>query len=155
LCCFTRFRKFAVLLSRVNLSSFSKGNRVGVFPPANEVAAWAFFWQVHGPKAAQLCAVGGREIAFSRNSGGNDLAQPPGSASDEQQEAEMTEFVIAYFTEHPRAMDTVAGIADWWMPERVRPDQVVMRKVLDRLTQDGLLERIGNGDYAHYRLKSG
>jgi predicted transcriptional regulator of viral defense system len=30
-----------------------------------------------------------------------------------------------------------------------------MEKVLDRLTEQGLLERIGSGEYAHYRLKSG
>ena len=82
------------------------------------------------------------------------MCQPPGPVNDEQQEAEMTEFVMAYFAQHPRAMDSAAGIVEWWMPEKIRPDQDAMRKVLDRLTQRGILERIGSGEYAHYRLKS-
>jgi predicted transcriptional regulator of viral defense system len=29
-----------------------------------------------------------------------------------------------------------------------------MRRVLDQLVERGLLERIGQGNYAHYRLKA-
>jgi hypothetical protein len=78
----------------------------------------------------------------------------PGPVNDEGQEAVMTEFVMAYFAEHPLAMDTVEGIVEWWMPDKIRPDQEAMRNVLDRLTEQGTLERIGAGEYAHYRLKS-
>lgn len=82
------------------------------------------------------------------------MGQPQGQFEDEQREAETAEFVMAYFAKHPRAMDTVAGIAEWWMPEGIRPDHDLMRKVLELLAQRGLLERVGSGEYAHYRLKS-
>jgi predicted transcriptional regulator of viral defense system len=52
-------------------------------------------------------------------------------------------------------MDTANGIADWWVPAGgIRVDPTAMRRVLDQLVERGLLERIGQGNYAHYRLRS-
>jgi hypothetical protein len=87
---------------------------------------------------------------------GCELADPPPeSHSSEELEATITEFVTAYFAQHPRAMDTAAGIVEWWMPaDKVRADPETMKRVLDRLTEQGTLERVGTGEYAHYRLKS-
>ena len=111
------------------------------------------FCQVHGSKAAAASHDSGEGIAVHGISGRCELA--PGPVDDEGQEAVMTEFVMAYFNQHPLAMDTVEGIVEWWMPDMIRPDQTAMRKVLDRLTERGILERIGAGEYAHYRLKNG
>jgi hypothetical protein len=88
---------------------------------------------------------------------GYELAEPPPeSHGSKSLEEAITELVTAYFVQHPRAMDTAAGIVEWWMPaNKIRADPQTMEKVLDRLTEQGLLERIGSGEYAHYRLKSG
>ena len=86
---------------------------------------------------------------------GCELPEPPGRGSYEQQEAKIAEFVMTYFAQRPRAMDTVAGIMEWWMPaDRIQLDLQTMKKVLDSLTEQGTLERVGAGEYAHYRLKS-
>jgi hypothetical protein len=67
-------------------------------------------------------------------------------------ETKIAELVMDYFTQRPRAMDTLAGIMDWWLPQDI--DLETMQKVLDRLTEKGRLERIGSGEHAHYRLKN-
>jgi hypothetical protein len=51
-------------------------------------------------------------------------------------------------------MDTAAGIAEWWMPEKILPNHEVMSKVLERLTQQGVLEHIGAGESVRYRLNT-
>lgn len=59
-----------------------------------------------------------------------------------------------YVASHPQAMDTVEGIVAWWIPgiaERVDLD--VMQRVLDSLVATGVLEKIGAGNRAHYRLR--
>jgi len=91
-------------------------------------------------------------LLFHQTPGGN-LTEPPEPSAAQQ--AEITEFVMSYFARHPRAMDTAAGVLEWWMPkDRVRIDVATMKRILDRLTEHGLLERIGSGEYAHYRLKN-
>jgi hypothetical protein len=79
------------------------------------------------------------------------MAGPPGG---DRYEVELAAAVMEYLTRHPQAMDTVAGIAEWWLPEtEIRGDLRVMRRVLDRLAEQSLLERIGAGANPHYRLK--
>ena len=59
---------------------------------------------------------------------------------------------MAYLAEHPKAMDTIEGMADWWLPRR---DVQILRlvRVVADLTSKGVLEQIGNGETARYRLK--
>jgi hypothetical protein len=87
---------------------------------------------------------------------GCEVAEPPPeSHSSEELEAKIADFVAAYFAQHPRAMDTAEGIVEWWMPpDRIRADPQTMKRVLDRLVEQGMIERVGTGEYAHYRLKS-
>lgn len=80
------------------------------------------------------------------------LPEPWASESAER-EAKIAAMVMDYFAQRNRAMDTVAGIIDWWLPQDI--DLETMQRVLDRLTANGTLERIGSGEHAHYRLKSG
>ena len=83
------------------------------------------------------------------------MDKPPELAGGEEYEAELARAVMEYLSQHPRAMDTVNGIVDWWIPAGgVRVDPVSMRRVLDQLVQRGFLERIGQGNYTHYRLKT-
>jgi hypothetical protein len=80
------------------------------------------------------------------------LPGPPGSESAAK-EARIAELVRAYFAERPRAMDTVAGIMDFWLPQDI--DLATMEIVLEKLRIEGILERVDSGDYVHYRLKGG
>jgi hypothetical protein len=60
-----------------------------------------------------------------------------------------------YLGEHPQATDTLEGIAEWWvMRQKIRADLEALTKVLRNLTDQGLLERIGSGESARYRLKT-
>jgi hypothetical protein len=61
-----------------------------------------------------------------------------------------------YLAEHPEAMDTAEGIAEWWfMRQRLDVDLDTLAKTLRRLTDEGVLERIGAGIDARYRLRPG
>jgi hypothetical protein len=69
-------------------------------------------------------------------------------------EPELETAVMSYLAEHPEAMDTIEGIAEWWlMRQRIRVGLEALSRVLGRLTNDGLLEKIGEGENARYRLK--
>jgi hypothetical protein len=71
-------------------------------------------------------------------------------------EQELETAIRQYLAEHDGAMDTTEGIAEWWlMRERVRVDLAALTRILRRLTDEGVLERIGTGDGARYRLKDG
>jgi hypothetical protein len=66
----------------------------------------------------------------------------------------VAEAVKEYVRRHPESMDTVEGIAEWWIPGRVRhPTLQVLKKVLDRLTAEGVLNRVQRGERAHYRAR--
>ena len=66
---------------------------------------------------------------------------------------EVGKAVVAYLAEHPQAMDTAEGIAEWWMKDHESRDIETVRRVLGQLTREGLLEVVGAGKYAHYRLR--
>ena len=73
-----------------------------------------------------------------------------------RREPELESAVRRYLAEHPEAMDTIEGIAEWWlMRERMRVDLEALNRTLGRLTDEGVLERLGAGDEARYRLKGG
>ncbi|HEX3436594.1 MAG TPA: hypothetical protein VHT24_07475 [Pseudacidobacterium sp.] len=62
--------------------------------------------------------------------------------------------VMEYLSNHPRSMDTAEGIAEWWIPATNRPVNLAhLQCVLDHLTEQGVLERVGSGKHAHYRAK--
>ena len=71
-------------------------------------------------------------------------------------EKEMTEAILEYLKEHPRASDTLEGIAEWWIMRRqVRVEIKTLQKVLRQLIKSELLEKIGEGKEAIYHLKAG
>jgi hypothetical protein len=64
--------------------------------------------------------------------------------------------VLDYLAEHPQAMDTVEGIAEWWvMREQVRVDVRLLERVLHRLTEQGVLEENHSGAQVRFSLKKG
>ncbi len=69
-------------------------------------------------------------------------------------EKKLTEAILEYLAEHPKASDTLDGIAEWWvMRQNVRVEIKTLTKVLHQLTGNGLLEKIGQGEKALYYLK--
>jgi hypothetical protein len=60
--------------------------------------------------------------------------------------------LLQYLAEHPRAMDSVEGIAQWWLVEGY-VDLDALTRVLWRLRDLGVLDQIGVGPSAQYRLR--
>ncbi|MFM0053357.1 hypothetical protein [Caballeronia grimmiae] len=71
-----------------------------------------------------------------------------------QREAQLSAAVRDYISAYPFSMDTVEGIANWWMSGTgaAVPRRMLIR-VLDRLVQEGVLEKIGSGPNALYRRR--
>ena len=67
----------------------------------------------------------------------------------------MADAILQYLAEHPQAMDTLEGIAEWWiMRQQVRVEVDRLSKVLQQLTEAGLLEEVKTDKDKLYRLKA-
>ena len=62
--------------------------------------------------------------------------------------------ILAYLLEHPDAQDTLAGIAEWWLPEEEANTQLaIVKNALDQLVaQELVLERHSKDLQTHYRI---
>lgn len=75
-------------------------------------------------------------------------------ARPQRDEAEIAEAIVEYLAEHPRAMDTLSGIAEWWLPlHRVRFEVEAVGRVVRRLAAEGVLEEITDDGQPRYHLK--
>jgi hypothetical protein len=64
------------------------------------------------------------------------------------------EELVGYLREHPNAMDTLKGIADWWLPRhQVRVGVERVAQALHTLESRGLIEQVGSGDRPLFRLR--
>ncbi len=62
--------------------------------------------------------------------------------------------ILGYLEEHPHGMDTLEGIAEWWLSrQQIRVEVATVTRVLGRLTERGALEVIANGAHRLYRRK--
>jgi len=76
------------------------------------------------------------------------------SNEDPQSEAELRCAVQEYLAEHPYAMDTPEGIAEWWLQHRERRIEFgLLTRVLDDLVEAGVLEKVCGGSETMYRSK--
>lgn len=67
---------------------------------------------------------------------------------------EIAAAIIEYLEEHPRAMDTLDGIAGWWLPlHRVRFEVEAVERVVRHLTERGVLEEVSDERQPRYQLK--
>jgi len=67
---------------------------------------------------------------------------------------EVADAILGYLAEHPQAMDTADGIAQWWIARQwIRVGVTTVTRVLRGLTERGLLEEFGEGEPRQYRLK--
>lgn len=62
--------------------------------------------------------------------------------------------ILDYLLEHPDAQDTLAGIAEWWLPEeQMKTRLAIVKDALDQLVANALvLERRGKDLQTHYRI---
>lgn len=68
---------------------------------------------------------------------------------------DLAELVLGYLREHPHAMDTLSGIAHWWvLRQQIRVDLENLQRALDLLTERGVLEGVGSGEMRRYRLST-
>jgi len=82
------------------------------------------------------------------------LAAVMAGGQDASQRDPVCEELLAYLREHPNAMDTLKGIAEWWLPRhRVRVEVERVAEALRMLEASGLIERIGGEDRPLYRLR--
>lgn len=82
------------------------------------------------------------------NNGGS-----PDSLSDA--DTNLRALVLAYLDDHPTAMDTIDGIAEWWIL-RQQIDIEVRRvsKVLALLVKEGVLEEVNQSGVRFYRRRA-
>lgn len=74
--------------------------------------------------------------------------------TESEQDLRLEEAILAYLDEHPDAMETREGIAEWWVMRRVvRAEVEAITRVLQALTERGVLETVGAGPRCRYRLK--
>ena len=73
-----------------------------------------------------------------------------GIPADDALEAE----ILAYLAEHPHAMDTLGGIAEWWIERhRIRVGVDALSRALARLADKGVLEIVSGPHDPLYRLR--
>jgi hypothetical protein len=63
--------------------------------------------------------------------------------------------ILAYLVDHPKAQDTLEGIMNWWLLERtIKFQKAQVKKALADLVAKGLvLEEKGSNSQIHYRIK--
>jgi hypothetical protein len=94
-------------------------------------------------------------IAYWRCQGGAVDDRAKQLSESQLLEEEIAALIMGYFEEHPQAMDTLEGIAEWWlMRERVRVEVETLSRVVRQLTERDLVEVSGVGQYMRYRLKT-
>lgn len=57
--------------------------------------------------------------------------------------------ILDYFRRHPRAKDSVEGIAKWWVDE----ERIEVRRALEELVDRGLVERRSNASIELYSMR--
>jgi Fe2+ or Zn2+ uptake regulation protein len=69
-------------------------------------------------------------------------------------EARIRGEVLDYLRQHPHAMDSLEGIATWWLPRHeVRVGVELVARALEQLEDEGLLERVGDAERPLFRLR--
>jgi Fe2+ or Zn2+ uptake regulation protein len=68
--------------------------------------------------------------------------------------SETAQAILEYLHEHPDAQDTLAGIAEWWLPEeKTKARLAIVKAALHQLAAEGLvLERRSKDSQTHYRI---
>jgi hypothetical protein len=72
----------------------------------------------------------------------------------DERRSHVAKAILAYLLDHPDAQDTLAGVAEWWLPEEAANTQLaIVKDALDQLVAQGLvLERRRKDLQTHYRI---
>ncbi len=72
----------------------------------------------------------------------------------DERRSHVAKAILAYLLDHPDAQDTLAGVAEWWLPEEDANTQLaIVKDALDQLvTQELVLERRSKDLQTHYRI---
>jgi hypothetical protein len=72
----------------------------------------------------------------------------------DERRSHVAKAILAYLLDHPGAQDTLAGVAEWWLPEEDANTQLaIVKDALDQLvTQELVLERRSKDLQTHYRI---
>ena len=69
-------------------------------------------------------------------------------------EHRIQEELTSYWNSNPSAMDTLEGIATWWLPRHeARVGLKQIERALEQLEADGLIERTGDPTRPMFRLR--
>jgi predicted transcriptional regulator len=62
--------------------------------------------------------------------------------------------ILSYLVKHPDALDTLEGVAEWWVfAEKIRRRTLQVEQALAELVSKGLvIERKGRDGRSHYRV---
>jgi predicted transcriptional regulator len=62
--------------------------------------------------------------------------------------------ILSYLVNHPDALDTLEGVAEWWVfAEKIRRGTLQVEQALAELVSKGLvIERKGRDGRSHYRV---
>jgi hypothetical protein len=62
------------------------------------------------------------------------------NAFSEREPNVLRRVITRYVSRHPRASDTLAGIAEWWLPKGTKATPRELDSALDELVADGILQ---------------
>ena len=61
--------------------------------------------------------------------------------------------ILQYLHNNPDAQDTLAGIAEWWLPKRITTQATTVKEALELLiAHELILEVKGKDAQCHYRI---
>jgi len=76
----------------------------------------------------------------------------PGETTDIGTDPGLRELVLGYLDDHPTAMDTLDGIAEWWiLRQQIQIEVRRVSAVLGSLVDEGVLEEFEQGGVRFYR----
>ncbi|MEN3329682.1 MAG: hypothetical protein V7638_4489 [Acidobacteriota bacterium] len=74
--------------------------------------------------------------------------------TDQKEQRELCEYILAYLADNPDAGDTLDGIVEWWLlRQRVKFETRKVSEAVARLVSDGLIEEHAEADsHVIYRV---
>jgi hypothetical protein len=83
------------------------------------------------------------------------VSHTPSPLNGSHPDADVRDLVLGYLDDHPTAMDTLDGIAEWWiLRQRIEIEVRRIARVLEALVHEGQLERSEQDGVRFYRRPS-